>query len=353
MEKNEAIKRAQFRGFLFELAIGALLEKNNFHRINPYGQPKQRIRENRSGFLEIKGRGCWHQIDCPYDYDVAIPFSYPLRLLGEVKFYNSKVGKEHIREFIGTLKDIQENYFMIDGKPVEKHFPRTLEFGVFISANGFKKEAERLAYAQGIKTLSYENNKVIARIKDNIYLLSEKYFLPNKIDLAGREKLRVLFKNTDYFDMYYDLPFFSRGYQMMLQDIVLDLIPITTNFIGTTATGIFLHFLGYQPFPFELFYDTDYANCKVYYDIEESNTKCFKLLFTGDSKHREYYFTPPSSLNRAASFGSLAVLRSKEEHFSKIFVTIKDTRSFITRQLVLNLDRDWFNAAYYEAKINN
>ena len=157
--------RSQLKGYLFEIVIMELLRKNQFNNINVASEPGDRVRENRAGFIEFKGRGCWHQIDCPCDYNKFIPFSYPLRLLGEVKFYKKPLSKEHIREYIGVLKDIQENYFVADGIDIQNFYPRKLEIGVYFSANGFQEEAEKLAYAHGIRTISYRNNHLIVSAK--------------------------------------------------------------------------------------------------------------------------------------------------------------------------------------------
>ena len=110
MERESNSLRSQLKGYLFEVIISELLAKNGFTRIASNSEPDDRVREIRRGFIEIKGRGCWHQIDCPCEYNHLIPFSYPVRLLGEVKFYKSHLDKKYIREYIGVIKDIQENY---------------------------------------------------------------------------------------------------------------------------------------------------------------------------------------------------------------------------------------------------
>ena len=108
MEREFSLSRSQLRGYLFEIIVMELLFKNQFSEINVAAEPNDRVREVRPGFIEFKGRGCWHQIDCLCDYNKLIPFSYPLRLLGEVKFYKSNLSKEHIREYIGVIKDIPQ-----------------------------------------------------------------------------------------------------------------------------------------------------------------------------------------------------------------------------------------------------
>ena len=157
--------RNQLKGYLFEIIVMELLRKNKFSEVNVAFEPNDRVRETRSGFIEFKGRGCWHQIDCPCDYNLLIPFSYPIRLLGEVKFYKSRLSKDLIREYIGVIKDIQENYFAADGVDLQNYYPRKMEIGAYFSANGFQEEAEKLAYVHGIKTISYKNNYLISRLK--------------------------------------------------------------------------------------------------------------------------------------------------------------------------------------------
>lgn len=82
---------------------------------------------------------------CPFDYNRPVPFSYPLRILGEVKFYKSRLSKKYIREYIGVLKDIQENYFF-DSENTNDIYPGKMEIGVYFLATGFQDEAEKLAY---------------------------------------------------------------------------------------------------------------------------------------------------------------------------------------------------------------
>lgn len=73
MERESGISRSQLRGYLFEIIIMELLRKNQFSDIDIALEPPDRVRERRPGFIEFKGRGCWHQIDCPCDYSKQIP----------------------------------------------------------------------------------------------------------------------------------------------------------------------------------------------------------------------------------------------------------------------------------------
>ena len=92
-EKDSIFQRGQIRGYLFEMAILHLLLNNGFSRVSSNKTSKKdknqvnRVRENRPFFVELRGRGGWHQIDCPCDYSILSPFMYPIRLIGEVKYY--------------------------------------------------------------------------------------------------------------------------------------------------------------------------------------------------------------------------------------------------------------------------
>lgn len=50
-----------------------------------------------------------------------------------------------------------------------------MTLGIYFPVNGFQKEAEKLAYAHGIKTSSYKNNYIINRIKNLVEELEENY----------------------------------------------------------------------------------------------------------------------------------------------------------------------------------
>ena len=141
MRGENNTKRGMVRGSLFETVLRILLEQSGFSLVRPGAEHAGKVRMNRANFVELKGRGGWHQIDCPFDYDGFIPFLYPVRLLGEAKFLQKEVQKNSIRSFIGVLKDIQENYFVDDSLTDSMVRGRRMELGAFFAANGFNPEA--------------------------------------------------------------------------------------------------------------------------------------------------------------------------------------------------------------------
>lgn len=352
MNHEYGLLRSQLKGYLFEIFIMELLRKNQFNSVDVTSEPGDRVRENRVGFIEFKGRGCWHQIDCPCDYNKLIPFSYPLRLLGEAKFYRSPLSKEHIREYIGVLKDIQENYFVADGIDLQNFYPRKLEIGVYFSANGFQAEAEKLAYAHGIRTISYKNNPLINRLKLYIEELEINYLSVNCLKNHEWNTFRQKFVNfirdgysADYIN---ERHYFADGYEEIVQNMRETFVEIKSSFIATTATGVFIHFIGESDFPGELFQNSDRGTCRIYYNYDNSRHQYFWMEISGDASRRRFYFTPPESLDRASVFGGRFVLNEKERIFQQLNININIDN--ILRALTLELDQDWLDAIKGDAE---
>lgn len=346
MEHENKNYRSKLKGYLFEIVIMELLRKNQFSYININSESNDRVREICPGFIEFKGRGCWHQIDCPCDYNKLIPFSYPLRLLGEVKFYKNQLSKEHIREYIGVIKDIQENYFVADGVNPQDFYPRKMEIGVYFSANGFQEEAEKLAYAHGIKTVSYENNYIINELKRLIEELERNYLSVNCLKDHAWNGFRQEFIDSiryDYNSDFYEYrQHLADGYDEIIEKIRQALVNIRSSFIATTATGVFLHFVGNSDFPYELFQHTDEGRCRVYFDIDNFGNRYFWMEISEDDFRKRFYFTPPETLDLASVFGKEFVLNEKERLFRTLNVNIR--LNGISRSLTLHIDQDWLDA---------
>ncbi len=347
--------RAQLRGRLFELALIKLLESSDFTIVDPVNEMDTRVKESRDGFIEFKGRGCWHQIDLPFDYKRVTPFSYPMRLLGEAKFYKTEISKKYIREYIGVLKDIQENYFVEDGDDIKNLAKRRIEVGSYFSANGFQAEAEKLAYAHGIRTISYKNNFAVKMICDAINILEDRYISVSWIQNGNwkdfKSRLMQFFNlsGNHFQQMHHKVRIlsecFGEGYESILEDLKRNLDSIQSSFIGTTETGFLLHFVGFDRFPDELFLEGDEGHCRVYYDIDiETERRYFWIEFANNYRHSvpsKFYFSPPESLDDAAVFGGRRVLQEKREHFRKLYMAVNING--VARNLVITMDNNWLD----------
>ena len=114
------------------------------------------------------------------------------------------------------------------------------------------------------------------------------------------------------------------------------------GYIGATATGVFIHFVGDSDFPYELFQHSDEGICRVYYDVNDLGKRYFLMEISDDNHRRRFYFAPLESLDSAAVFGKDNVINEKESLFHTLSVNIM--MNGIWRSLVLHLDDDWLNA---------
>ncbi len=149
---------ASVKGAIFERIVNELLKKNSYAPC-----PVERRQVDKRG--RVRGRGEWHQIDAFGKLEFSIPFVYPIRLLCEAKNLKKSVGLPVVRNFVGVLKDISENYFVEDNQDIDKMMlsKRYTDCGAIFSASDFTKHAQNYAYAQGIFLISYENNPIIQR----------------------------------------------------------------------------------------------------------------------------------------------------------------------------------------------
>ena len=66
MRNENSRDRGKIKGYLFEVIVLQLLRKNNFAEVMSIHESADRV-TGPPGFVQFRGRGCWHQIDCPCD----------------------------------------------------------------------------------------------------------------------------------------------------------------------------------------------------------------------------------------------------------------------------------------------
>ena len=348
MKGENNTNRGRLRGYMFELVVRKWLEVNGFIPIASLNQKfrSNLVKQERLSFTELRGRGCWHQIDIPCVYAHFIPFINPIKLLAEVKFYTKAITKEHVREFIGVVKDISENYFVpIDhysdnnenGAPNESQ--RFSELGVFFSASGFDYEAEGLAYAHNIKTISYKNNPLVDKISEIIRTIEANDLYARDCISKGHDSD---FKRSFYSMLYDDgevRDFVSRfgasdGIMEHLYELQNSIAAIKSVFLGTTNEGIILQFFSESVFPDFLFIDQDEQLCEVYYE-GNGYYLSFYMCFSRDEQRTRFYFIPPISLMSSVPQGQNEVLLQKERHFAEVSILkrIEGKKRIITLKL--------------------
>ncbi len=165
------MKPGQARGYYFEKLVRKLMQKTNYIQV-------------QTG--KVLGRGANHKIDSYGIFAFTIPFVYPIRLIVEAKWYQKKkIGLPKIRDFVGVIKDISENYFVpvnIRGKKAEGFLlDRFTDCGAYFSVGPYTRDAQDYAWAQGIYLVTFSNNSLIFPIIKRVNeLIEQDIFDDNK-----------------------------------------------------------------------------------------------------------------------------------------------------------------------------
>lgn len=340
------MREDQVRGIIFEIITLRIVLDSGYKLIDIEDIDGHKYRKRRKRFVEIQGRGTWHQIDIPCDSLFNPSFIYPIRLFGEVKFYSAssnnrsgRISKELIREFIGVKEDITQNFFVASRKNVsikEKRWRRTEVFAYF-SANGFDAEAEKLAYAHGIKTISYENQPLLKALKEK----TEEYAKHLVNSYSDRSIESII-------DDLYDALILGRqdirtSRRLPIEGFSSDVCSIKTSLIATTASGFTVHILSEHPFPDGMFTDSDEAYISIFSNDGEWYF-VFRSNYIAQTEGRiaaRYYFSMPNEvLEDKIVIGNKIVYPRKAEVFGEL--NISRMIKGIERSIKLKFDLDRF-----------
>jgi hypothetical protein len=328
---NKTFERA--KGAIFEAIVRKLLQKNEY-------EPCKADYEQVDDKGRVRGRGEWHQIDALGRWKYTIPFVYPLRLLCEAKCWNNSVGLPVVRNFVGVIKDIAENYFVEDNQDIDKRMlsKRHTDCGAIFSISGFTKPAQRYAYAQGIFLVSYENNPVINKLVKNVEELSRF------VRLARRRKKREF---SEWFERIWSTSYPPTDDKYVadreafidnLTKLESKFSDVRTSVIGI-ATGVYpLHLLSYTEIPYDLFIGTDETFFRTTYRRTERGGYYFEI-FPSDFPEVRLYFTVPEII--------LSKYRDSMRRFKMEFlewIDIPVTVRGIRRILRFKLDTEWLKS---------
>lgn len=326
------------RGYLYEIFIAKHLQDNGFEECHK-NKTTRGCEVNGKG--EIEGRGEFHQIDFSGVYTKLTPYIYPLRVLAECKYYKKPLDKKIIRQYIGVVKDITENYYVPETikksntmSVFDKSSPRFTDIPMIFSANGFDTHAENLAWAQGINVISHRNIPIFDTILENIDELAAqikdlcqmhpvckeseciqliKYAI-NSFDITNIHDWmefehiihQQLWENHDLHALHHlyhhchFIPLCEKTF-----DLSKNIKEINTFIVATTDNGIIVNLVSNDSFPEELFqintnlensedYNPNRAYAGVYFETldNERRDKVFYFEFNADSQGRKFYFQP-------------------------------------------------------------
>lgn len=339
------MKKSQMRGYLYEIFISHLLQKNGFSKCH----------QNASGILnggivsvdgEIQGRGTNHQIDFVGIYSRNIPFVFPIRLLAECKFWSKKVDKSFMREYVGVYKDISENY--ISSQREETN--RFLDVPIIFSASDFDKEAVNLAWAQGINLVSHSRLPILQNMLIFINTIVESlYNYPNfnqiktfVTEFLLNEEVAITETYTDFVNRF--INYINSQQNSNIDDFTDQLEQMRTSRINTflfatNNNGSLINLVSEDKFPDELF-QTNMADCMIYFDRDNTseNERVFYITLNQDDQQRKFYFQANEAL-LSKDFPQLSLQQRmdiKLDYFSELSI-IKEIDD-ITRIIKLRVN---------------
>lgn len=331
----------QLRSYLFFCVCEHLLIKGGFSpaKINE----EEGIRPYREYGCEVKGRAQWHDVDGVYVFRAATPFMQPLRLCVEARFFDRKLGKTHIREFMGKMQDISQVYLKEEDGRISHRKPYH-EQGVFFSMNGFTQEAEDLAAAHGIQTISYGAQPIMESIYRSIVDIAR--WIQEKISFADQEEVARFYRYLRQVIVHGDEPsahFLQEDYgdewMMLVDEITAELLMIKSSLFITNDHGIYIHALSKDTFPIQHFMHTDKGICQVH--LTKKNRKKYHYFTVNDSTKR-FYFTRPSFLEDAQLLGVRPTMQqslfdmNEEQRESMLQLCVQDQG--IMRYLCLSVE---------------
>ena len=277
----------QARGAIFEVVVKKLLEKNEYEECKADNEQV----DNKG---RVRGRGEWHQIDALGRWKYSIPFVYPIRLLCEAKCLNQPVGLPIIRNFVGAIKDISENYFVEDNQNIDKRMlsKRHTDCGAIFSVSGFTNQAQRYAYAHNIFLVSYENNPIIDEFKKLVEDTAQFIRLARR---TNKKKFSRWFEDawtTNYMDNS-DEYITDRGkFESNLKTLRDRFERVNTSVVGIATSVYPIHLLSNEKIPHDLFRETDELYFGTTYRRTERGGHYFEI-HPSDLPDIKFYFTVP------------------------------------------------------------
>jgi hypothetical protein len=321
------------KGPIFETVVKKLLQKNEY-------EPCTADNEQVDDKGRVRGRGEWHQIDALGRWKYTVPFVYPIRLLCEAKCWGKPVGLPVVRNFVGVVKDIAENYFVEDNQDIDRRMfsKRHTDCGAIFSVSGFTRAAQRYAYAQGIFPISYENNPIIDEFRKHIDEVCRFVRLGRR---ESRRRFSEWFEET--WSAHYP-PDTHRyvtdriGFESNLRMLKDRVAHVKTSVVGI-ASGVYpLHLLSYQELPYDSFRETDEALFRTTYRRTERGGHYFEV-YPSNLPNVRFYFTVPEVILTKYT-DSMKRFKMEFLEWIDIPITVREMR----RILRFKLDREWLSS---------
>ncbi len=142
-----SVSKEALRGYLLEEVLAYLIKGTGYNLLVDESQDMEELKNRRHG-LVVKGRGAEHQADVLGQLKWIPAFTYPIRLFVEAKFRKTKTGIGPVRNAVGIIEDLNQNYTI---KGTKKILVRRYNYNyVLFSVSGFSEDAVNMAIAHRI-----------------------------------------------------------------------------------------------------------------------------------------------------------------------------------------------------------
>ncbi len=337
----------QIRGILLEEVVLFLLQHVGYRIITHLDDG---TRPGPAG-LEVQGRGTWHQIDALAAFDRTPAFMYPLRLMVEAKCYerSRKVGIDIVRNAVGVLKDISENYFTIktnrgaDSVQAQRYNYHAAIF----SSSSYTRGAQNYALAHQIFLIQYERVRIIRPIVEAILDMRDSSFekqallRPSEI----RKYFRQIVESKEVKDWDKDQPFTADGLKLVSERIIPNIQKIQGSYFGMLQGRWPLHLLAKDELPGEAF-QSDEILCKIWGRDSENWSFVPSQYTEDDPRWFRLEFDLPEEIAKmlvTARFDAEQAANVKKTYLN--YLDVSGKIGGIQRQVRLKLDEEWI-AAY-------
>lgn len=189
-----------FKGYILEDAISKLLSVNGYTLVKKNDNDTQEIHNG----LNVIGRGALHQADSLGQFQWTPPFIYPIRLFVEAKFRNTPASISLVREAVGIINDLNQNYSTIRLDNHEVNLPRYDYRYVIFSTSGFTNPAITMALAHKIHLIDlsgFNYQSLLSSINsfaEEVFRNYNDNIENNSISTTTFTNVRLLFRKLIY-----------------------------------------------------------------------------------------------------------------------------------------------------------
>lgn len=332
------------RGALLEELVLKLLKMVGY-RIIADPDPTEGTRNGGAG-LELRGRGEWHQIDALAAFDRTPAFMYPLRLLVEAKCYQkkSRVGIGIVRNSVGVLKDIDENFFSYslegDSKDDSARGARFNYRAAIFSSSGYSKPALRYALAHQIYLIQYKDVSLMGPVINGLLALRKVHIRTNADIKRLRRSLGAAL-NGDLRALRQG--FTGNGAAHIERRVIEPFNKIGASYFGVLQGKWPMQLFSERALPPMAFMESDEVECRLY----GMGANRWSFVPDGIDRNSEDYFRLEFDLPDEIVLAldpmrddALQVANLKEQHFA--FLDVSGRIGGVQRQIRLKLSREWW-----------